>query len=302
MNGTPAIAPFVIITPAHNEAALIEQTLESMVAQTVRPLKWVVVSDNSTDRTAEIVRRYAAQHDFMQLLEIRRDGTRHFGNKVKAFNAGLAEVSALDYRYIGNLDADISLPSHYFESLLGELDSDPRLGIAGGMVATRIGDRFVSQNVAPDSVAGAVQLFRRACFEQIGGYLALPEGGIDSAAEIMARMKGWKVRTFAALQVLEHRRTGTASAPPVAAKVREGQRLQSLGYGLLFLCLRCVYRSMDPPRLIGSAATLLGYIQRRLSGAPVVLPAEVVSFLKTEQQHKLLNSLRGAHVRHQRHL
>jgi len=91
MNGTPTIAPFVIITPAHNEEALIEQTLESMVAQTVRPLKWVVVSDNSTDRTAEIVRRYAARHDFMQLFEIRRDGTRHFGNKVHAFNAGLAE-------------------------------------------------------------------------------------------------------------------------------------------------------------------------------------------------------------------
>jgi len=78
--------------------------------------------------------------------------------------------------------------------------------------------------------------------------------------------------------------------------------MADIGYGLLFLCLRCIYRSMDPPRLIGSAATLLGYVQRRLSGAPVVLPAEVVSFLKTEQQHKLLNSLRGAHVRHQRPL
>ena len=302
MKASQAVAPYVIITPAHNEEALIERTVESMIGQAVRPLKWIVVNDNSTDRTADIVRRYAARYEFLRLVDLRRAGTRHFGNKVHAFNAGLAEARTLGYRYIGNLDADISLEREYFQEVLREFEADPHLGIAGGMVSTRIGNRFVSQEVALDSVAGAVQLFRRACFEEIGGYLALPEGGIDSAAEIMARMKGWKVRTIPALRVLEHRRTGTATAPPVAAKVKEGRRLQSLGYGFLFLCLRCVYRSMDRPRVIGSAATLLGYLQRMLKGSPVVLPPEVVRYLRDEQQRKLMHSLMDMYVRHLRNL
>ncbi|MBW8828577.1 MAG: glycosyltransferase family 2 protein [Burkholderiales bacterium] len=300
MNRSQRVAPFVIITPAHNEEALIERTIESMISQVVRPIEWIIVNDNSTDCTADIVRRYAGQHDFLRLVDLHRTGTRHFGNKARAFNAGLAEVKTLDHLYVGNLDADISLERDYFKNILVEFESDPRLGIAGGMVSTRIGDRFVSQGVALDSVAGAVQLFRRSCFEEIGGYLALPEGGIDSAAEIMARMRGWKVRTFPALRVLEHRRTGTATALPVAAKLKEGRRLQSLGYGFMFLFLRCVYRSLEPPRGIGSAAMLVGYLQRMLKGHPIVLPPDVVSYLRAEQQRKLVSSLKGMYVRHLR--
>lgn len=284
-------APYVIITPAHNEEAFIERTILSVIGQTLQPLAWIVADDNSADRTGAIVERYAARHSFIRLVRVRRPEGRHFGNKVRAFNRGLSEAQGLDYRFIGNLDADISLEPHYFEALLGEFEEDPRLGLAGGMVSTCMGGAFVSQEVAPDSVAGAVQLFRRRCFEQIGGYPALPLGGIDSAAEITARMKGWKVRTFPGLRVLEHRRTGTASARPLASKVREGRRFQSLGYGFPFLLLRCVYRSMDRPRVVGSAATLYGYLKGVIEGRPVVLPRETVRFLRAEQRDKLLRLL-----------
>jgi poly-beta-1,6-N-acetyl-D-glucosamine synthase len=300
VNPHPSVSPFVIITPAHDEEALIERTIESVIAQAVRPIQWIIVNDNSTDGTADIVRRYAARHDFLRLVDLKHSGTRHFGNKVRAFNAGLALVQSLDYHYIGNLDADISLEPDYFREVLRAFEADPRLGIAGGMVWTRIGERFVSQSVALDSVAGAVQLFRRSCFEEIGGYLALPEGGIDSAAEIMARMKGWKVTTIPSLRVLEHRRTGTATALPIVSKIREGRRLQSLGYGFLFLLLRCAYRSTEQPRVLGSAATLLGYVQRMLKGSPTVLPSDVVRYLRAEQQRKLTNALRSIYVRHLR--
>jgi poly-beta-1,6-N-acetyl-D-glucosamine synthase len=183
----------------------------------------------------------------------------------------------------------------YFEKILREFDRDLNLGVAGGMVSTSIGDTFVSQNVALDSVAGAVQLFRRGCFEQIGGYLALPQGGIDAAAEIMARMKGWKVRTFPGLRVLEHRRTGTATARPLASKVKEGKRFQSLGYGFLFLCLRCLYRLMDQPRIVGSAAMLFGYLVGVVRGNPIVLPPDVVKYLRMEQRAKLMRFLARSH-------
>jgi biofilm PGA synthesis N-glycosyltransferase PgaC len=302
MTGSTSTPRFVIVTPAHNEAALIERTVESMLAQTVRPVEWIIVSDNSTDDTAAIVSRYAAQHDFLRLVDVRRTGNRNFGNKVRAFNAGLAEVQCSDYALIGNLDADISLEPDYFERLLGEFDADAQLGVAGGMVSTRIGDDFVSQEVALDSVAGAVQLFRRRCFEEIGGYVALPLGGIDSAAEIMARMHGWKVRTIPSLRVFEYRRTGTANAAPLASKIREGQMLQSLGYGFIFFCLRCAYRVSDRPKVVGSFATLYGYLQRAIRRTKPVLPPEVVGFLRAEQHRKLVHSFKNTYVRHLRNL
>lgn len=290
-----AVTQYIIITPAHNEEAFIERTIHSMINQTIRPVKWVVVSDNSTDRTGEIIEQYAAQHDFLQLVNLRRSGDRHFGNKVRAFNHGLTEAQVLDYQYIGNLDADISLERDYFEKILREFYRDSNLGVAGGMVSTCIGGKFVSQEVALDSVAGAVQLFRRECFEQVGGYLALPQGGIDAAAEIMARMKGWTVRTFPEFRVLEHRRTGSATNRPLAARVKEGQRFHSLGYSFLFFFLRCVYRSMKRPRVIGSAATLFGYLKGVISRNPIVLPPDVVDYLRAEQRGKLMRLLQPMH-------
>lgn len=285
---------YVLITPAHNEEAFIERTIQSVVNQTVRPLKWVVVSDGSTDGTREIVERHARQEDFIGLVHVERPEGRHFANKVRAFNHGLAELTGLDFDCIGNLDSDIALESNYFETILGELEKDSDLGIAGGMVSSKIGGIYVSQDVALDSVAGAVQLFRRRCFEEIGGYLALPHGGIDAAAEITARMMGWKVRTFPEVRVLEHRRTGTATARPLASRVKEGRRLYSLGYGFLFYCFRCLRRSMDRPRFIGSAAAMFGYLASLSKRDPIVLPTNVVKYLQAEQRRKLWQALRGS--------
>lgn len=287
------VAPFVIITPAHNEEAFIEETIHSMLRQHVRPMQWLIVNDGSTDRTRDIVAAYAAQHAFIRLIDRHRQGARHFGNKAHAFHLGLSRCDIKDFRFIGNIDADISLKPDYFEKVLQEFERDPLLGIAGGMVQTRIGNCFISQEVALDSVAGAVQLFRRECFEQVGGYKPLPLGGIDSAAEITARMKGWRVQTFPALRVLENRRTGTANASPLRSRMKEGQRYHSLGYGFLFLCLRCVYRSMDRPRIMGSVAIFIGYLRGLVGRSPILLSPETVRYLRGEQQNKLRQSLKS---------
>jgi glycosyltransferase involved in cell wall biosynthesis len=287
------VAPFVIITPAHNEEAFIEETIRSMLRQRVRPMQWLIVNDGSTDRTRDIVAAHAAQHGFIRLIDRHRQGARHFGNKAHAFHLGLSRCDIADFLFIGNLDADISLEPDYFEKVLQEFEREPQLGIAGGMVQTRIGGCFISQEVALDSVAGAVQLFRRECFEQVGGYKPLPLGGIDSAAEITARMRGWRVQTFPALRVLENRRTGTATATPLLSRMKEGQRYHSLGYGFLFLCLRCVYRSMDRPRVMGSLAILIGYLRGLLGRSPILLPPDTVRYLRDEQQNKLRQSLKS---------
>ena len=231
----------------------------------------------------------------MHLLDTSRATGRSFSNKVNAFNTGLLFASHFDYQYIGNLDADISLQSNYFETIMTRFEKNKQLGIGGGMVSTSIAGQFVSQDVANDSVAGAVQFFRRACFEQIGGYLPLRQGGIDAAAEILARMHGWKVQTFSDLRVLEHRRTGSAVATPLSAKVNEGLRSQSLGYGFWFMLLRCIYRLTTPPVVIGSLATLYGYLKGVLSQNPIVLSPDVVRYLRNEQRQKLWRLIGRVH-------
>jgi hypothetical protein len=281
------MAGYVIITPAHNEEALIGRTAESVAAQTRRPIKWVVVNDASVDRTREVVESYVARYPFIELVNLERAAGRHFGNKVRAFNAGFERVKDSGFDFIGNLDADISFGPVYFENIVGRFQMDPKLGLAGGMVHTTVEGEFVSQEVALDSVAGAVQLFRRKCFEQVGGYRAMPNGGIDAAAEIAARMHGWTTRTFPEFPVQEHRMTGSATAKPLAARLKEGKRMHSLGYSPLFFCVRCLYRILERPAVIGSSSALYGYVASALSRSPVAVSPEMVRFLRAEQRSKL---------------
>ena len=281
------MANFVIITPAHNEEAFIEQTIRSMIQQTVRPLKWVIVNDASTDRTANIAEEYARKHSFIKLVHRNRDVGRDFGKKVHAFNRGLAELRNLSYDFIGNLDADITFEPQYFENILGEFEADPKLGIGGGIVYTKFTDSFITYDSTLDSVGGKIQLFRRECFEVIGGYRPLKFGGIDAAAEIMARMKGWKVRKSLQNRVSEHRRTGFAYGQPLVTMMRDGQKFYSLGYDPIFYLLRCIYRLRDYPVFFGSVAALLGYFCSMIRRQPVVLPSDVIAHLKAEQRTKL---------------
>jgi glycosyltransferase involved in cell wall biosynthesis len=278
---------YAIITPAKNEEATIERTIESVIHQTILPTRWVIVDDGSTDRTAEIVETYLSSHRYMRLVRRRHSGRRHFGSKVEAFNSGYESLNGTPHAFIGNLDADISLQPNYYEQILAEFQRDTRLGIAGGIVYTSIGNRFITRDYTKDSVGGAVQLFRRECFQAIGGYRPLARGGIDAAAEIMARMNGWTVRKFPDIPVYEHRRTGSAQHGVLGAAFEQGIRFHSLGYGFTFFLLRCVYRAKDRPILLHSVASLLGFIAAVLKRNPVGMSPELVSYLRSEQKAKL---------------
>jgi hypothetical protein len=186
------------------------------------------------------------------------------------------------------LDADVSFGPEYFSNLVRSFESDASLGITGGTIFTKIGSNFVTHDQTLDSVAGAVQLFRRACFEEIGGGLpVLPFGGEDAALEIIAKSKGWKVEKSLADRVDEHRQTGTGAAAPIVACFRLGQRFYSLGYGALFFVARCLYRIPDEPILIGSCAQFCGYVAAALERQPMHLPGEVIRHLRREQLGKL---------------
>ena len=119
--------PYVLITAARNEEAYIEKTINSVISQTILPRKWVIVSDGSTDRTDQIVNKYAAKHDFIQLVHISGSTQRNFRSKVNAINIGYERLKHIEYEFIGILDADVSFKSDYFESILREFQKNPKL-------------------------------------------------------------------------------------------------------------------------------------------------------------------------------
>jgi poly-beta-1,6-N-acetyl-D-glucosamine synthase len=287
------MASYVIITPAHNEEAHLERVIRSVLSQTAKPLRWIIVNDNSSDSTPAIAEQYAEQCDFIRVVTVHRKGDHGFNKKAAAFNEGVRYLKDLTYDFIGNLDADVSFGAEYFEALLSAFARDPRLGVTGGAIYTTVGEAFVTEDETVDSVAGAVQIFRRDCFEAIGGgYLPLPFGGIDAAAEILAKQKGWRVAKQPNHRVYEHRRTGTARATPLGACFRLGRRFHSLGYGPLFYVARCAYRLRDRPVVVGSCVALAGYLEACARRRPVLLPEEVVRKLRREHSRKLWNMLR----------
>ena len=279
---------YVLITPARNEDGYIERTLRSVIAQTQPPERWVIVSDGSTDRTDEIASRYAASHPFIRLLRIEEETGRNFACQVYATNAGYRAMSDLEFGYVGILDADITFAADYYARLLEECEKTPRLGIAGGAVIDVHGDRLVASRAGSEGhhVAGGVQLFRRACYDEIGGYVPMGYGGQDVVAEVAARMKGWEVRTFPGIPAY-HQRPGPAGWRGARARFTDGVRNYVLGTHPLYQFGRC-FRRTEP---LDGLVAMAGYTWSLLRRDARPVPPEFVRFLREEQLLRLRGRL-----------
>ena len=286
-----SLPTYVLVTPARDEARFIERTIKSVVAQKVRPLKWVIVSDGSTDGTDAIVGRYAAQCPWIELIRMPEHGERDFASKIHAFNAGYARVRDLGYEAIGNVDGDISFDENYFSFLLGKLAEDPTLGLVG----TPFNDSSVKQYnyriVGFEHVSGACQLFRRQCFEQIGGYVAVEGGGVDLIAAITARMKGWKTRTFLDEVCVHHRAMGRAQHGSLAASFKLGVKDYALGSHPLWELFRMVYQMFKRPFIMGGLSIAAGYLWALVRRSERPVPPEFVAFRKQDQLRRLRSLL-----------
>ena len=282
---------YVLITPARNEATFLEQTIASVVSQTVRPLKWVIVSDGSTDGTDEIVGKHAALHDWIELVRMPERKERHFAGKVHAFNAGYARVKNLSYDVIGSLDADISFGPEYFSFLLEKLEMNSKLGLVGTPFKER-GASYDYRFVSIEHVSGACQVFRRECFEQIGGFIPVKGGGVDHIAVITARMKGWQTRTFTEQFCEHHRVMGAAKHKPLKMKYEIGKLDYALGGHPIWELFRVAYQMTKPPVLAGGVMIFVGYFFSALRRVPRPVPAGLVAFRRREQMNRLRRFLR----------
>jgi biofilm PGA synthesis N-glycosyltransferase PgaC len=277
---------YVLITPARNEERFIAKTLESMVAQTLPPERWVIVDDGSTDKTAQIVERYVTRFPWIELVRRPQHVDRSFAGKVHAFNAGLEHVQRVEFEIIGNLDGDLSFDSDYLEFLAAKFSEDPTLGVAGTPFTEDGGydtakDSFEGENY----VAGGCQLFRRKCFEEIGGYVPNRAGGVDWIAVMSARMKGWEVRSFAEKRFHHYRTLGTAQRGTFGANFDYGERAYYLGGSPIWHLFRVGYRL--PRKPIGSLALLLGYCCAALRRIQRPVSREMIRFHRREQMKKL---------------
>lgn len=282
---------YVLITPARNEEDFIEITIQSMIGQTRLPLKWVIVSDGSTDATDNIVKKYLPAFPWIELVRTPERKERHFAGKVMAFNAGYEKIKDLNYDIIGNLDADLSFEKNYFEFLLSKFAENPKLGV-GGTPFVEDGKHYDFRFASTDHVSGACQLFRKACFEEIGGYIPIKGGGIDWTAVTTARMKGWTTRTFTDKVCNHHRKIGTGDSSQLMSQFKYGQKNYFLGGHPLWHLSRSIFQMKNKPYIIGGLLLLWGYLWASMKRMERPVSPELMKFYRAEQMQRLKNIFR----------
>jgi biofilm PGA synthesis N-glycosyltransferase PgaC len=275
---------YVLITPARNEAQFLPEVIRSIAGQRIPPIRWVIVSDGSTDGTDAIVRLAAAQHAFIRLLRLESGELRSFGSKAAAFQKGWNEVKQLQFDFVGNLDADITLDPGYYQRIIHEMEADTRLGVASGVCWDKRADGFQCVTVSLNHAVGAVHFFRRECFETVGGYKPVTVGGMDSIAILTARMNGWTTRCFPDLPVYHHKPVDSASGrSAIRIAYRAGMTEYHIGTHPLFAVSKAVRRWKSSPVLLSAVVRLGAYLVLWLSRARRDAPPELTSYVYREQ-------------------
>jgi glycosyltransferase involved in cell wall biosynthesis len=284
---------YVLITPARNEEKFIDKLIRSVISQTVLPVKWIIVNDGSTDATADVVSSYLPKYNWMELLNLSPGRDRSFAAKVHAFNAGFERVKNLEYEVVGNLDSDVSFESDYLEFLMKKFQEDADLGVAGTVFKeegySSATDSFEGQN----HVAGGCQLFRRLCFQDVGGYVPNRAGGIDWIAVTTSRMKGWKTRSFREKFFFHYRSLGTAERSLLASNFSYGEKDYYLGGHPLWEAFRVAYRVTKRPYFLSGMALGSGYVSAFLRRIDRPVSGDLMRFHRQEQMGKLKSILKS---------
>jgi poly-beta-1,6-N-acetyl-D-glucosamine synthase len=285
--GRPLTVKYVLITSARNEEAFIAKTLDSVVAQTQLPEKWIITDDGSTDRTAEIVEAYTARFPWILLVRRLNRPDRHFTGKADAVNGAFKFLETMSFDVVGNLDADVSFEPDLMGFLMQKFSSDLQLGVAGVPYIEGSFDSARDSFEGENFVAGQIQLFRRQCFKEIGGYVKSRSGGVDWIAVMTARMKGWKVRSFSEKRFIHHRMMSSAERGMFSAYFSYGQKDYYLGGSPVWEIFRVAFRALKRPFLVGGLFMFCGYCHAALTRMPRPVSLELMRFHRHNQLKKL---------------
>ena len=269
MTPEPKSRAYVLISPIRDEAEYFQKTIDSVATQTIRPAKWVIVDDGSTDQTGEMAERAAEQYPWIEVVHRTDRGGRLVGpGVIETFYDGHQRLNGLNYDYVCKLDGDLSFGKEYFEHLLGLFDHNPRLGSASGKVFLPVGHRFVEERMIDEHVAGQAKFYRRECFEEIGGFVrAVMWDGID---EHRARMAGWETRSYRdpELKIIHHRLMGSSHRSIIHGRLRWGRGQYFMGTHPLYIIASGISRMRERPFVVGGLCIMLGYFLAYLRQHP----------------------------------
>jgi glycosyltransferase involved in cell wall biosynthesis len=279
---------YALITPVKNEEATIESTIQSVIRQTILPVKWVIVSDHSTDFTDEIVKRYEAKYEFIRLAHLDGKGERDFASVVFAMEAGLKLMENMNYEFIGFVDADVRFQPEYFELLIKRFGEDPRLGLVGGLVLDIVNGEERRNRQYLKDVSGATQFFRRECFELLGRLVPISEGGWDAITCVQTRSNGYKTKTFPDL-IVEHLKPRNISQGNVVQRTWQmGIRDYALGSHPIFEVVKCLSRFLESPMIIGTIIRLGGFIWCTVTRKKRNISPDMMRKIREEQMERLI--------------
>lgn len=281
---------YYIVIPAHNEEAFIALTLNSLISQTVLPEKVVVVNDNSTDKTAEIVADFAKQNPFITLVNKTSEAMHLPGSKViQAFHKGYETLDD-QYDIIVKLDADLILPSNYFETIIKHFQSDATIGMVGGFAYIEKNEEWILENLTDkDHIRGAFKAYRKECFKQIGNLK--PAMGWDTVDELLAKFYNWKVVTDVSLKVKHLKPTGANYNK--TARYKQGEAFYTLGYGFFITAIASAKLAMMKKKPLLFLDYIQGFWKAKSTNTPLLVTKEQAKFIKAYRWKKMKQKLIG---------
>ena len=279
---------YLIISPCRNEADFMRQTLDTVIAQSVRPARWVIVDDGSTDATPLILAEYAARHDWITIVTRTDRGRRAVGpGVIEAFYAGYETVAPDEYDYICKLDLDLNLPPRYFEILMQRMQAEPRLATCSGKAYIHKGGQLVHERHGDETSIGASKFYRMACFREIGGFVReVMWDGIDCHR---CRMLGWIACSWddPELRFIHLRPMGSSQTGLLTGRMRHGSGQYFMGTGFIYMLANAVNRVNEKPVLLGSLAMIWGWLESALQRKPRYGDAAFRQFLRRYQWRAL---------------
>lgn len=283
---------YALITAAYNEEKYIERTIQGVTEQEHLPEKWVIISDGSTDGTDKIIQEYSKKFSFIHYVRNTKKKGRTFFAKIFALREAYKELTGHRFDFIGNLDADIVMKPDYYKLLLEKMQADPELGVVSGIFMEIINGKEERYIPPERHTPGAIQFFRRQCWEKIGGYPLL-NGGEDAGAEILLRMEGWKSRSYRDIEVLHLKPMGSGNAANILkARFKLGRVDYHLGMNFLYALAKLIKRLFQKPYILGGFALFFGYLSNCFKRPERTLPSEAIRFVKKEQLGVLFPFLR----------
>ena len=284
---------FIVVTPAFNEEKYIHYPIDSMIKQTVKPIKWIIVDDDSSDRTTQIIKNVAEEYDWIEGLYIKKKpGQTYYSSNVYAILEGIRHVESFSYDYLAILDADIELCYDYYERIFEKFNKYKDLGIATGTYLEKEGDKWEEARIDRMSTPKAIQVFNRKCYESTDGYIPFRYGGEDTGMEIMARMNNWKTWSFRDIIVKHHRPVGTGDGRSLLkARYRLGITAYCLGTQPYFILFKSIKRMFgEKPFLLSGIARFVGYLSGYFKSHERQLPDEAIEYFRKEQFRRLTSS------------